>query len=118
MRNLLRYALLLAAFIASAFSCDKEEDLEVVETTATLRWTGDIAVDGCGFSVQIGEKSYKPENEGDIAESFKVYDPITVEVKLVHLGQRDLACGMLPGTLKKTSFAFSPLKNFKAIHPF
>lgn len=85
----------------TAFSCDKDDDFETVETTATLFWTGDIAVDGCGFSVHIGEKSYKPENEGDIDDSFKVYEPTTVEVKLVHLGQRDLACGMLPGKSKR-----------------
>ena len=101
MKNFIRYTLLLAAFSASAFSCDKDDDLDVVETNATLHWTGDVAVDGCGYSVQIGEKSYKPENEGDIDASFKVYEPTPVAVKLIHKGERDISCGMLPGKYKR-----------------
>lgn len=73
MKKINLYLLAPLALMLTAFSCDKDEDLDVVETTATLLWTGDVAVDGCGYSVQIGEKSYKPENEGDIDDSFKVY---------------------------------------------
>lgn len=101
MKSIFRYALLLAAFTISAFSCDKDEDLEVLEEVAAITWSGDYAVDGCRFHVQIGEKRFKPANEVDIDDSFKSYDPIPVEVKFVQLGQRDFQCGMLPTATKK-----------------
>ncbi|WP_299990981.1 hypothetical protein [uncultured Pontibacter sp.] len=101
MKIIIRYALLLAAFTVSAFSCDKDEDLEVLEEVAAITWSGDYAVDGCGFHVQIGEKRFKPANEASIDNSFKSHDPIPVEVKFVQLGQRDFQCGMLPMATKK-----------------
>ncbi|SIT83005.1 hypothetical protein [Pontibacter indicus] len=101
MRKPTLYLIAPLVIMLTAFSCDKDEDLDAVETTATLFWTGDVAVDGCGYSVQIGEKSYKPENEGDIDASFKVYEPIPVAIKLIHKGEREIACGMLPGKSKR-----------------
>ncbi|MFD2245304.1 hypothetical protein [Pontibacter ruber] len=95
MKPLKLYFAALLALTLTAFSCDKEDDLEVQEATATLYWTGDYAVDGCGFVIYIDEKKYKPKNEGDIDAAFKKEEPMTVEVKYVLPGkQAEYVCGM------------------------
>ncbi|WP_299708145.1 hypothetical protein [uncultured Pontibacter sp.] len=96
MKHIIRCALLLVTFLSVSFSCEKCNDLEVLESTATLRWSGDYAVDGCGYSIQLGENTLKPDNEKDIDDSFKTDGSTTVRLKYVHLDQRDFQCGMVP----------------------
>jgi hypothetical protein len=94
MKNLNFSLLALLAFMLTAFSCDKEDDLEVMEATATLIWSGDYAVDGCGFSIQLNDKHYKPDNEQDIDAKFKTESHQTVRIKY-SLPAKDLeySCG-------------------------
>ena len=69
-------------------SCEKEE-MEVecltVETVdATLLWSGDYALDGCGFILQVGEAAYKPTNEKEIPASYKTTSSTRVEAKIIN----------------------------------
>ncbi|MHA6248165.1 hypothetical protein ACXYMU_09535 [Pontibacter sp. CAU 1760] len=85
MRKLYLYSLALLAALLSLTSCDDEEgcelDLRTVE--ATLHWTGDYAIDGCGYILKIGDVDHKPENEDDIPDSYKTYPPTAVEAKII-----------------------------------
>jgi hypothetical protein len=106
MKNCLRYSLFCITLLL--LGCKREECTEpaaIVETIANLLWTGDYAVDGCGFRVQIGEQFYKPENEEDIDASFRTNEsfpyPSSRSIKLRYLprGNRlDVSCGMQPAT--------------------
>lgn len=98
MKYVLRYTLILITFMLAGFSCEKCEDLEIMESTATINWSGDYAADGCGYSIQIGEKHYKPDNEKDIDPSFKTQGSTTVQLKYVQLDSRNFQCGMLPAS--------------------
>ena len=83
--------LLLPLFIF--ISCDEGEKVYTKE--ATLKWTGDYAVDGCGFFLEIGKKEYKPENEDFIVAEFKVYEPVSVIVKFSYLEKKiSYGCGL------------------------
>ncbi|MBD1395809.1 hypothetical protein H9Q13_01415 [Pontibacter sp. JH31] len=98
MKHFLPYSLLLATLLL--FGCKAEvcKDLSIVESTATLTWSGDYAADGCGYRIEIDEQIYKPGNEQDIAESFKSSEPIPVDVKFILQGRKDIQCGMLPAS--------------------
>lgn len=102
MKHYLRYPLILMTLLL--LGCKREvcQDLGVVEQTATLIWYGDYELDGCGYSVEIGENKYKPENESDIDESFKNQETSAgTAVKLTFLprGRKlDVSCGMMPAT--------------------
>jgi hypothetical protein len=96
MKHIIRYALLLVTFVSLGFSCEKCDDLEVLESTATLSWSGEYEADGCGYSIQLGESSFKPDNEKDINDSFKTETSSTVRLNYVHLDRRNFQCGMLP----------------------
>ncbi len=68
--------LLLTGFllIALFFSSCEREDNEILTGPGKLNWTGEYAVDGCGFFITIGDHEYKPSNESIIGESFKRND--------------------------------------------
>jgi hypothetical protein len=51
-----------------------------METTAILIWSGDYAVDGFGFSIQLNDKLYKPDNEQVIDAKFKTESHQTVRI--------------------------------------
>jgi len=61
--------------------CDKDSNDDILEANAILSWTGDYAVDGCGFFITIGEKEYKPENESIIPESFQSSENMIVFIE-------------------------------------
>jgi hypothetical protein len=93
--------LLLAAILCAAIffitSCQDSMQQETETAEATLIWSGEYMVDGCGFEVIINDKKYKPENEDDIDESFKVEGSIPVLVEFVRLGEQiDRRCGLSP----------------------
>lgn len=100
MKYYYNYTLILVTLLLVGCKGEICKDLDIVETTATLTWTGDYAVDGCGYSVRIGEQRYKPENEEDIDKSFKtyeaIYEDIPVRIKYSLRGTKDFQCGMLP----------------------
>ena len=62
-------------------SCEDNQEDKIRETVALLRWTGDYAVDGCGFFISVNEKSYKPEDETVIDDSLKSRGLIEVFIK-------------------------------------
>ncbi|MDX5419324.1 MAG: hypothetical protein LPK09_08900 [Hymenobacteraceae bacterium] len=99
MKIFIRYYLVLVTLLLSGCQDEVCKDLEIVEATANLVWSGDYALDGCGYSVQIGEQRYKPDNEEDIDESFKakeIFEGTVVKLKYIPQGKRDFQCGMLP----------------------
>jgi hypothetical protein len=81
MKRLTFYPVLIYLLALTATSCDKKDDLEVKEATAILHWSGDYDVDGCGFSIALNKKVYKPDNEQDIGSAYKKYEPTTVKLK-------------------------------------
>ena len=75
--------LFLAVLVILAFSC---EDNEVnIATDATLIWTGEYDVDGCGFFIEIDSVEYKAENEEIIPPAFKVDYPLSVSIQYIDL---------------------------------
>ena len=72
---------------------DKKEDT-ILEADALLRWTGDYAVDGCGFFIDIGENEYKPEDELAIPDSLKIDTGVDVFIKYELLDEPiEFTCG-------------------------
>jgi hypothetical protein len=75
-------------------SCDDdEEDSFTTETVdATLVWSGDYALYGCGYLLQVGESDYKPINEMEIPDSYKYSSPAPVEAKIINFHKTINAC--------------------------
>lgn len=87
MKRLAFYPVLFSFLALSATSCDKDDELEVREATATLHW-GDYAVDGCGFTIALNGKEYKPDNEQDISSTYMKNEPTTVKLKYTLPGKK------------------------------
>ncbi|TPE42127.1 hypothetical protein [Pontibacter mangrovi] len=77
---------LLASIVFLCAGCKKEaSDNPNIETVdATLHWTGEFAVDGCGFTLEIGNTTHKVINDDFIPDSFKDNTPVEVEAKIVN----------------------------------
>ena len=87
--------------ILEIFSCSKDDSPlfsnNILENDAVLRWTGDYAVDGCGFFIIINGHEYKPENESIIDDSFKMNHDIEVKIEYKILDKKiESWCGDLP----------------------
>ncbi|PKV75869.1 hypothetical protein BD749_0816 [Pontibacter ramchanderi] len=93
----------------TSFSCDKDDDLEVLEATATLMWTGDYAVDGCGFSIYLNDQYYKPDNERVIGEEFKQNESYTVRIKYT-LPPKPMECTCGWGVHKRSAIRLLSVK--------
>ncbi len=77
-------------------SC-KKDDSQIITKNGVLSWTGDYAVDGCGFFITIEGSVFKPENETFIDDSFKTYSSIAVTVGFERLDKKIQSfCGDLP----------------------
>lgn len=63
-----------AIAIDTLWQSDKNNEMAI----ARISWTGDMAVDGCGYQVLINEIQYKPKNESAIPEEFKTAGDSTV----------------------------------------
>lgn len=89
---LLSRAILLSLLLLT--SCGEgEEDCFTTETIdATLVWTGDYALDGCGYILVVGEAEHKPENEQNIPYSYKTTSPTAVEAKIINYGRQVTTC--------------------------
>ena len=87
MGKLLKGCILLM-LVGSLISCEKQEEgcyaFETVE--GIIKWSGDYAVDGCGYFLMVGEKEYKPTNEADIPDTYKAaeWQGMPVEVKIIN----------------------------------
>lgn len=95
----MRLFLISSAVLAFAFitSCKKGDGL-TFKQEAELVWTGDYAVDGCGFFLRMGETEYKPENESFIDGKYKV-DTLTFDVIVEYKKLNDMIetqCGLNP----------------------
>ncbi|WP_439882203.1 hypothetical protein ACSX1A_03370 [Pontibacter sp. MBLB2868] len=90
---LFTFALLFSSPGFISCSKDTETDGATLETVeATLFWSGDYAVDGCGFTLTVDGAYQKPVNEADIANSYKTNTPTQVEVKLINYHKNVKAC--------------------------
>ncbi len=86
-----------AFFLLTAFtSCGNEALQQEAEMTeATLVWSGEYMVDGCGFHVMINDKPYKPVDEDAIEGRFKTEEPIPVMLSYELTGETiDRRCGL------------------------
>ena len=71
--------------IGTITSCDETiscPGMEEHHNNAVLKWTGDYAVDGCGFIIEMDQVEYKAENENIISEDFK--SDVIVNVSLTY----------------------------------
>lgn len=76
-------------------SCQNEPNGDQETANAMLVWSGEYMVDGCGFEVLIDGKRYKPDNENEIDEAFKVEGETPVLITFEQLGrQLDIRCGL------------------------
>jgi len=88
--------LILVCALGFFLSCKKSNDSSNLKSDAVLTWTGDYAVDGCGFFITINEHKYKPENESIIDSNFKSGSSnVIVEYQLSNR-KIETACGDLP----------------------
>jgi hypothetical protein len=82
--------LLFTCFITSA--CKKEiyqnKRPGQLEATATVINSGSVALDGCGWLIQIGDTSYSPDN---LPETFKETG-ITVNIEYT-VSEAEFVCG-------------------------
>lgn len=85
----------ICLFVFMMTSCQNGADDTQETTDAMLVWSGEYMVDGCGFEVLIDGKRYKPDNENEIDEAFKVEGETPVLITFERLGrQLDIRCGL------------------------
>lgn len=86
--------LVLVGLIVTGSSACKKEEEQTVRREALLLWEGEVALDGCGFFLEVSGTRFKPINEDIIPEAFKAND--TTEVIAEYQHEKDLytfACG-------------------------
>ena len=85
--------LAIACGLLCLSACSKE-DTDIQNLELTLRWTGNSAVDGCGYILYApaGQRSYKPVNESAIPNSYKTGERIDVLVKVINYNKTVTAC--------------------------
>ncbi|MFQ6677140.1 MAG: hypothetical protein ACE5D0_02365 [Fidelibacterota bacterium] len=82
------------------FGCEDKKNT-ILEANALLRWTGDYAVDGCGFFIDIDDHEYKPEDEMTIDDSLKINSGVEVMIQYELLNKTiEYNCGDLPHFLE------------------
>jgi hypothetical protein len=88
---------ILFASIGLFSSCDETiscPGMEEHNNDAVLRWTGDYAIDGCGFIIEMDQVEYKAENENIINESFKVDSDVNISLTYETLhDEKNIICG-------------------------
>ena len=87
------WMLILSVFLLNG--CDLfEGENQILTKEALLIWSGDYAVDGCGFSLEFDNKKYKPENEDIIPSDFKNNSQIKVKIRFKYLHKEiEYYCG-------------------------
>lgn len=96
MKNLIFFTLISIGIFSS--SCDESiscPNMEEHHPDAILRWTGDYALDGCGYIIVMDQVEYKPLNENVIDPGYKLdYDvKVAVTYEIPH-DEKEIACGM------------------------
>ena len=99
MSNYLKFIFIL--IISVNLYCSKDDSpvssSNIIKDNGILSWTGDYAVDGCGFFITISNHKYKPENEWIIDASYKKSYDINVLIEYEILNrQMASSCGDLP----------------------
>ncbi|SIQ86616.1 hypothetical protein [Pontibacter lucknowensis] len=95
MKLFLQLTLFISLSSLLLISCQHTPNTEADTKEAMLIWSGEYMVDGCGFEVLINGNRYKPENERDIDEAFKVEGETPVLIEFEKLGrQLDIRCGL------------------------
>lgn len=94
--SLLAAALSVTAILASCSQKNMNPENQAITKEAQLEWSGEYMVDGCGFTLTIDGKDYKPEDEAAIDESFKIEEAtIPVKVTYTETGEIiDRRCGL------------------------
>ncbi len=90
------YLVLLIVFTGITFSgCKKDKPGDTTTRDAVLYWTGDVAVDGCGFIIEIAGTEFKPYDESVIDDSFKQQDQTEVVVEYRNNNEHKVfVCGL------------------------
>lgn len=95
------YTSLCCCFFLGLMACGNENTTHTTE--ATLRWTGPVAADGCGFFLDIEGQEYKPANEEVIPDAFKSEGAQPVQLTYQELEEPVVyTCGMLPSRYSST----------------
>ncbi|WP_224994551.1 hypothetical protein [Cesiribacter sp. SM1] len=95
MKRIVFSSMLMACLLPGLFSCNSTK--ETHSTNATLRWTGMLAADGCGYFLDIDGKEYKPSNEEVIPDSFQEQEVQQVQLTYEILEEpQEYTCGMMP----------------------
>ena len=80
-------------------SCKKEDSQGTTETTcAMLEWSGDYAVDGCGYRLFVNMDEYKITNEDIIPDKYKKTNSnkSSIQVKILNYHRREIKPCQLP----------------------
>lgn len=90
-----RATILLALLVLVLSSCGSYPENRTETADATLLWSGEYMVDGCGFEVLLDAKKYKPENEDAIGDAFKEGNRHDIVLEFVRLDTTiDRRCGL------------------------
>lgn len=84
----MRYILMIVVILLSSCAKDKCCELKTVEN-ATIKWSGDVAADGCDWCILVDNKSYHPEKVLDTAF---MHDGLNVKVSY-ELTDENFSCG-------------------------
>ena len=88
------FILILFALVNTQFACNKENKAKVQRGIGEIYFTGDYAVDGCGFFIEINGEEYKPENEQSLHEEYAISGRTTVFIEYILLSEKiEVACG-------------------------
>lgn len=83
----MRYLLVIAVIF---FSCAKDKCCELqTENNAVVKWTGNVAADGCDWCIQINDMNYHPEKVLDTAF---MHDGLRVKISY-ELTNEKFTCG-------------------------
>ncbi|MFZ1255017.1 MAG: hypothetical protein WAR77_01630 [Saprospiraceae bacterium] len=85
-------------------SCDAKEDcLHDLKAVVKIRWTGDYAVDGCGYFIDIQNIGYKPINEDYIKNTYSILQDTIVHMRYFDLKNSKLVmCGFVQAKIYPT----------------
>lgn len=89
---LLSISLLSSLLLLTSCDEDEEDSWQTQTVDATLVWSGDYAVDGCGYILYVGETAHKPTNEQDVPDSYKTASPAAVEAKIINYDKNIRTC--------------------------
>ncbi|MEE9430189.1 MAG: hypothetical protein V3V16_04055 [Melioribacteraceae bacterium] len=94
MKNLIR--IIFVTLLISVAACTEPSDI-VFERNATLIWTGEYEVDGCGFFIKVDSVQYKANSESVISNIYKEKDStnVVIQYKNLHF-DKEYYCVDLP----------------------